>query len=123
MLTVQIGGAGGQSLYEHRGRCAEEDDVVEPRVELPLVRLAATDEEHFRVGSRQESVNAIFAPNPIQLTGIDYPFGPFVRVRIDGLVAARGQLSNQRRLAHAGHAGKQYPFHSGSLSWSGCFRC
>ena len=67
ILAVRVGGPGGQPLHEYRGRRAQQDDVVELRVEPPLVRLAAADEEHVGVVGREESLDAIFAPDPIRL--------------------------------------------------------
>src|SRR5438445_2316432 len=40
-------------------------------------------------------------------------FGPTAVVRIDGLVAACGELGNDRGLAGSGHAGQKYALHVG----------
>jgi hypothetical protein len=124
--SVGIVGPRGQPLYDDVGRRTEQDDVVEPRIELPLVRGTPGQEQHVGVSGGQERFDAIFSPNPV-LSGIetgllvtgdtDHFLQPPV-VGVGGVVAASGKFRNHRRFPSSRHAGDEHPFHVHDITFA-----
>jgi hypothetical protein len=118
------GGPGGQPLNEHRGGRGQQHDVVKLGVELPLVRRAAAQEQHLGVVAGQQLLDAVLSPHPVLpgtkagwlVQGDGHPFGEPVVVGVDGLVAARGQLPDHRRLPGPRHPGEQHPLHRHNIA-------
>ena len=94
-----------QPLHDDRGGCTEQDDVVEPRRELPLIRGTPGQEERVGAGGVQEGLDAVFSPDPVLaatepgtfvIRNADH-FGQPPVVGVDGVVAAGGKFRNHRR--------------------------
>lgn len=61
-LAVGVAGSGRQPPHQHLERGAQQDDVVELRMELRLVLLTASDEQHVGVFCGQKCLDGVFPP-------------------------------------------------------------
>ena len=65
-FAVGVAGSGRQPPHQHLERSAQQDDVVELRMELRLVLLTARDEQNVGVLCGQECLDGVFGRGEAQ---------------------------------------------------------
>ena len=65
-LAAGVAGSGRQPPHQHLERSAQQDDVVELRMELRLVLLTARDEQNVGVLCGQECLDGVFGRGEAQ---------------------------------------------------------
>ncbi len=117
-LAVWVLGALLQSFQQRLDGRAEQDDVVEARMELRLVLLAAGEEQDVGVLGVEQPDDRVLAP---ALASVAERLRPAV-VRVDRLVAASGERLDDARFAGSGHAREEHPLHGAEDRGASPFR-
>lgn len=96
-----------QPLDKNLQRSAQQDDVVELRMEPCLVLLAARDEKDVHVLGGQKCLDGVLPPH---LTAVRMELNPPI-VRVNGPVPAGDQLADDARLPGSRHPGEKDSLH------------
>ena len=107
VLAVRVVDPRGQPVDQSLDRRAEEDDVVELRMELHLVLLAPGEEQNLRVLCIQQGLDGVLAP---QLTPVRLRLAPSV-IGVDSLEPAGNQLLDDARFPGPRHARDEDALH------------
>jgi hypothetical protein len=97
---------------EDVSRRTEQGDVVELRVELSLVRLAARHEQVAVLMAGQQGGDGVLAPDPVRRSvRLGDPVTPLASVGVHRAVTPLAEHGEDGGLAGAGHPGDQYLCH------------
>jgi hypothetical protein len=99
-FAVWVVGARRDAGQEDVSGGAQEDDVVEPGIELALVALTAGHEEAAGGMASEQVSHRLLAPYPVgRSIRQRYPVAPEVGIGIDGLMSSQAKELQSRRLA------------------------
>ncbi len=100
ILAERVGDPRREAVRQHPGRQAQQDDGVEPVIELPLVRGTPGDEEPASAVPGQQGSHPVLAPELFRSRTVRCGtlLGPSRLGGVDHLVTAAGELGEDRGL-------------------------